>query len=149
MVCTSTRMRIWRLFKMMIKFHTWCLVDKGIDIHALVQGIAEKQNRICFHFEKLQNKKVPILLAFFAGYKFGPQMAPSVLILATSWCHLHQLKIGQPSDTTCICSKFSHQVAPLALVPKLAIRWRHLQMLQIWPPGCVTLPYWHYQLVLS
>ena len=27
---------------------------------------------------------------------------------------------------------------PLALVPKLAIRWRLLQMLLIWPPGCVT-----------
>ena len=47
-----------------------------------------------------------------------------------------------PSDTTCICSKFGHQMAPLALVPNLAIRWRHLQMLLIWPPGCVTLLPW-------
>ena len=33
---------------------------------------------------------------------------------------------------------FGHQLTPLALVPKLAIMWRHLQVLQIWPPGCVT-----------
>ena len=43
----------------------------------------------------------------------------------------------QPSNT-CIHSKFGHQVAPLALVPKLAIRWQHFQMLTIWPPGWVT-----------
>ena len=72
MVCTSTRMRILKLFKMMIKFHTWCLVDKGIDIHALVQGIAEKQNRICFHFEKLQNKKV----LFFCHFLLVTNLVP-------------------------------------------------------------------------
>ena len=52
----------------------------------------------------------------------------SVAILATSWCHLHQLKIGPPCDTTCICSKFGPQVAPLPLVSNLAIRWRHLHL---------------------
>ena len=45
-------------------------------------------------------------------------------------------------------SKFGHQVAPLALVPKLAIKWQHLQILQICPPGCVTLP-WIALLALS
>ena len=44
-------------------------------------------------------------------------------------------------------------MAPLALVQSLVIRWRHLHWLQSWPLGWVTwiatLPYWHYQLVLS
>ena len=60
-------------------------------------------------------------------------------------------------------------VAPLALVPNLATRWRHLHELKNWPqdgatcisckfshqleslalPHCVGMPYWHYQLVLS
>ena len=33
------------------------------------------------------------------------------------------------TGTTCIRSKFGHQVAPLAFVSKLAISWQHLQML--------------------
>ena len=33
---------------------------------------------------------------------------------------MHQLQIGSPSGTTCIGSKFGHQLAPLALLPKLA-----------------------------
>ena len=117
-----------KFVQQMMKPRTWCQAGKGIGIHAQVQGIAEKQNRICFHFEKLQNKKAPILLAFFAGYKFGPQMAPSVLILATSWCHLHQLKIGPPSDTTCIGSKVGHQVTTLADVANLTIMLRHIAL---------------------
>ena len=32
------------------------------------------------------------------------------------------------------------RMAPLALVPNLATRWRHLYQLQIWPPGGTTLP---------
>ena len=46
--------------------------------------------------------------------------------LFNGWCHLHQLQIWPPSGTTCIGSTFSHQVAPLALFPKLATRSRHL-----------------------
>ena len=29
-------------------------------------------------------------------------------------------------------------MAPLALVPNLATRWRHLHWFQNWPPGCLT-----------
>ena len=41
----------------------------------------------------------------------------SVAILATRWCHLHQLKIGPPSSAAPLAffSKFG-QVAPLALL---------------------------------
>ena len=46
--------------------------------------------------------------------------------LATRWRYLHQLLIGPPSGTTCIGTKFSHEVAPLALVPKLVTRLCHL-----------------------
>ena len=42
----------------------------------------------------------------------------------------HQPRGG---GTTCISWKFSHQVTPLAIVGKLAIRWRHMHLLKIWP----------------
>ena len=96
------------------------------------------------------------------------------LNLLTLWHHFHQLQIWPPDGATCISCKFDHQMAPLALVANLATRWRHLHWLQIWPPDgatciswlhqlfallpmlatrlhhCIaTLPYWHYQLVLS
>ena len=45
--------------------------------------------------------------------------------LFNGWCHLHQLQIWPPSGTNCIGSTFSHQVAPLALFPKLATRLHH------------------------
>ena len=120
-------------------------------------------------------------------------MAPLTLVanLATRWRHLHWLRIWPPDGTTCIDSKvghqvasltlvntrwphlhsckFDHQMALLALVAKLATRWRHLLELKNWPPDgatcisckfshqleslglphCVGMPYWHYQLVLS
>ena len=71
----------------------------------------------------------------------------SVANLATSWCNLHQLKIGPPRETTCICSKFGHQVVPLALVPKLAIRCYKFGH-QV-ASHCLGSPYWHYQLSVS
>ena len=54
-------------------------------------------------------------------------MAPLALIanLATRRHHLHQLQIRSPSGTTCIGSKFGHQLAPFALLPKLATRLHH------------------------
>ena len=57
--------------------------------------------------------------------------------LFNGWCHLHQLQIWPPSGTKCIGSTFSHQVAPLALFPKLVIA------------TLAWIAYWHYQLVLS
>ena len=36
-----------------INSQTWCLEGKGIDNHDRVQGIAGKQNREVFHFEKV------------------------------------------------------------------------------------------------
>ena len=65
--------------------------------------------------------------------------------LFNGWCHLHQLQIWPPSGTTCIGSTFSHQVAPLALFPKLATRSRHLHCYI----ALAWIAYWHYQLVLS
>ena len=49
-------------------------------------------------------------------------MAPLKLIanLATIWHHLHQLKIWPPDGATYISCKICHQMAPLALVTKLA-----------------------------
>ena len=46
---------------------------------------------------------------------FGHQMELFALIakLATRRHHLHQSQIGSPSGTTCIGSKFGHQVASL------------------------------------
>ena len=38
---------------------------------------------------------------------------------------MHQLQSGSPSGTTCIGSKFGHQLAPFALLPKLATRLHH------------------------
>ena len=35
-------------------------------------------------------------------------------------------RIWSPDGATCISSKFGHQMAPLALVPILVTRWRHL-----------------------
>ena len=64
----------------------------------------------------------------------------SVTCVGCSLYHLHQLKIGPPIDTTSVCSKFGHL--------NLDISWQHLQMLQIWSPDCVTLP-WIAQLALS
>ena len=76
----------------------------------------------------------------FASRKFGHHMIhclhilePLALIanLATRRRllprhHLHQLQISSPSGTTCIGSKFGHQLAPLALLPKLATRLCYL-----------------------
>ena len=75
--------------------------------------------------------------------KLGGQMELLALIakLATRRHHLHQLKIGSPSGTTCIGSKFGHQLASFALLPKLTVSPALLH--------CLGLPYWHYQLVLS
>ena len=60
---------LWQLLlkfvKLMRKPCTWFLADKGIGIHAQVQGIAEKQNKKVFHFEKLQKQKETILPAEF------------------------------------------------------------------------------------
>ena len=68
----------------------------------------------------------------------------SVAILATRWCRLHQLKIGPPTGTTFIPSKFGHQVAPLQLVPLqllvpllLDTRLHHMH--------CHIALDWHYQ----
>ena len=54
--------------------------------------------------------------------------------LATIWRHLHLLQIWLPDGTTCISSKFGHQMAPLE---SLAL------------PHCRGMSYWYYQLVLS
>ena len=77
-------------------------------------------------------------------------------ILATTWRYLQWLQICSTGGATCISCKFGHQVAQLALVQHLVIRWRHLHCFQSWPPGRVTciatlawIAYWHYQLVLS
>ena len=53
--------------------------------------------------------------------KFGLQMALLVLLVnvAHSWCFLHHQAYNG--------YKFSHQMAPLALFPKLATRSRHLR----------------------
>ena len=40
-------------------------------------------------------------------------------------------------------------MAPLALVPNLATRWRHLHWLQIWPPDGTTCISWLHQLESS
>ena len=93
-------------------------------------------------------------------------MAPLALAanLATRWHHLHKFKIWPPDGTTCISSKFGHQMVPLVLVANLAIRWHHLhsyrwhnlhsyrfsyQVESLALPHCPGLSYWHYQLVLS
>ena len=44
---------------------------------------------------------------------------------STTWQHIHSCKFG-------------HQMAPLALVTKLAARWLYLHWLHIWPPHCTT-----------
>ena len=38
----------------------------------------------------------------------------------------------------CTIFKFGHQVATLALLTKLATRWRHLHQLEIWSPAGAT-----------
>ena len=43
------------------------------------------------------------------------------------------LALVLPDGTTCISCKFDHQMVPLALVAKLATRWRYLHELKIWP----------------
>ena len=41
-----------------------------------------------------------------------------VVKLDIRWrCYLHSLQIGSQDGTTCIGSKFGHQVKPLALIP--------------------------------
>ena len=52
-------------------------------------------------------------------------MAPFALVanLATRWRHLHKLQICPPDGATCISCKFGHQVAQLALVQHLVIRF--------------------------
>ena len=47
-------------------------------------------------------------------------------ILATTWRYLQWLQICSTGGATCISCKFGHQVAQLALVQHLVIRWRHL-----------------------
>ena len=60
-----------------------------------------------------------------------------------------QSQIWPPDGATCISCKFCHQLAQIALVQNLVIRWRHLHCLQSLPQGSVTciatLCYWHYQ----
>ena len=54
-------------------------------------------------------------------------MAPFALVanLTTRWRHLHKLQIWPPDGTTCISSKFVHQMALLALALKLTTRLHH------------------------
>ena len=59
-------------------------------------------------------------------------------ILATTWRYLQWLQICSTGGATCISCKFGHQVAQLALVQHLVIRWRHLHCFQSWPLGRVT-----------
>ena len=49
-----------KLMQMRMNACTWCLVGKGIGILAQGRGIAEKQNREGFHFEKVKKQKGPI-----------------------------------------------------------------------------------------
>ena len=51
---------------------------------------------------------------------------------------LETFEICSTGGATCISCKFGHQVAQLALVQHLVIRWRHLHCFQSWPPGWVT-----------
>ena len=49
--------------------------------------------------------------------------------IVQDWFQLHYLnwlQIWWPDGTTLISSKFGHQIAPLALVQNLVIRWSHL-----------------------
>ena len=48
------------------------------------------------------------------------------LVNINRWYHMHLFEIHPPGGVTCIRKKFGHQVAPLALVRNLAIRWRQL-----------------------
>ena len=45
--------------QMRMKAPTWCLEGKGIGIRGQAQGIAGKQNRGFFHFEKVHKQKKP------------------------------------------------------------------------------------------
>ena len=99
------------------------------------------------------------------GSKFVQHVIQFALVayFATRWRHLHKFQIWPPDDTTCISSKFSHQItwinwkfgnqmAPLALVQNLATRWRILHWLQIWPPDgatCIAALPWIALLALS
>ena len=70
---------------------------------------------------------------------------PNVAVVLTYWeasaevselsykSLLYSISVG----SYCSC-KFDHQMAPLALVAKLATRWRHLHELQIWPQDGTT-----------
>ena len=54
------------------------------------------------------------------------------------WNFLNWLQIWPPDGANCISCKFTHQMAPLALVPYLTTRWHHLHWLQTWPPDVTT-----------
>ena len=49
--------------QMRMKAPTWCLEGKGIGIRVQARGIAGKQNRGFFHFEKV-NKSIIIYFLF-------------------------------------------------------------------------------------
>ena len=86
-------------------------------------------------------------------WKYLPVHVHEIYLLALSMKNIARWPLD---GATCISSKFGHLMAPLALVPNFATRWRHSHWFRCWPPGWVTCiatlpwaPFWHYQLVLS
>ena len=73
-------------------------------------------------------------------FKLKSQYPGSVVPLAMISNIGHQVEILEliANLATCISWKLGHQVAQLALVQHLVIRWRHLHCFQSWPPGHVT-----------
>ena len=94
-------------------------------------------NQICILFQ-LQNVicrdcKIPTILPW-------PSASATCMVLSTNYQGLLYIGIINSIElvsssarvTTCICWKFSHQVAPLALVRNLATRWRHMHCHIAW-----------------
>ena len=103
------------------KFTTW-ICSKFYHHLApleLVANLATRWRHLSFAGRQFCHMKPRPL---FSNIGHHMKILAMIANLFNGWCHLHQLQIWPPSGTKCIGSTFSHQVAPLALFPKLATR---------------------------
>ena len=80
------------------------------------------------HFSPLLSYSMSILTSLVLINWKANTILVLVLNLTTRWRHLYQLEIWPPGGTTSISYRFTHQVAPLALVRILATRLHRITL---------------------
>ena len=98
-----------------------CKAELLSDFHTFADEASSSDLGILVHGQRLVQGMTKMKRTVHPGGTLAIQLAN----LVNRWHYMHMLEIQPQSGTTCISQKFSHQVAPVALVRNLATRWRH------------------------